>query len=170
MPDSSLAQRYADVLFSHIDRLADPCPQSDPLARIARDLVAAFEQVARDDPAMNRTVARLPREGYADPYYPAGSRVFFAQPYAINHYRTHDVEARVLNQFRGKDGREYCVLEVQEAEPRYELKPVMALKDEKDGESNLDKALKHPEFARAFLARAGILEAENSTTEDPVRP
>jgi len=41
--------QLANVLVSHIDRLNDPCPVSDPLEKIVSDLLEAYDAVMQSD-------------------------------------------------------------------------------------------------------------------------
>lgn len=151
LPADTWERAYADVLFSHIDRLNDVCDKCDPLERIAQSLRDAFDRVTVVDPVMNRNEAwRAMRAD--EPWPEPGLTVWFE---THDHGRKELRAAQVMLTFRGKDERPWCLLEVDKG---YVTLPVLSLRDKLEGPSYLDLALRKPEFARRFLQDAGILD------------
>lgn len=67
--------------------------------------------------------------------------------------------ATVLQVFAGKDGRAWCLLEVEDD---YHAIPALGLHATPDGPSYFQQSLKDPAFARAFMQRAGLLDEEGN--------
>jgi hypothetical protein len=64
--------------------------------------------------------------------------------------------ARVMLTFRGKDDRNWCLLELDKD---YLTVPALGLHPTGDGPSYFQLALREPAFARQFMQQAGLLDA-----------
>jgi len=152
LPSNTWERAYADVLFSHIDRLKDICLE-DPVERIVASLVAAFDRITLVDPVMNRSEAWRALHAQ-EPWPIAGLDVWYETQ---EPGRSRELQpAKVVLTFRGQDERGWCLLEVG---TDYVAKPVLALRDKVDGPSYWELELSKPEVARRFLQSAGIVDA-----------
>jgi len=151
LPADTWERAYADVLFSHIDRLNDVC-EEDPLEGIVQSLRAAFDRVTLVDPVMNRNeVWRAARAN--EPWPEPGLRVWYETQEPGRARKLQ--EAKVMMTFRGEDERGWCLLAVDKD---YVTKPVLALRDKVEGPAYWQIEMRKPEVARRFLQQAGIVD------------
>lgn len=168
MTRTDFDRAYADVLFSHIDRLGDPCPE-DPLEKIVEDLLSAFARVDRLDPRMNTT------EGYRaarsrSPWLFPGDTVWApAAPGAASRQLM-----TVQLCFEGADRTVHCLLEVQDEDRvLYRCWPLLALAPTAQGPSFHEQMLANPtcpEFLPGLLRRLGLPVPEALSPSEPDRP
>jgi hypothetical protein len=152
LPADTWERAYADVLFSHIDRLNDVC-EEDPLEGIVQSLRAAFDRVTLVDPVMNRN--EVWRATHANEPWPSPGQAVWYEVQEHNRARKLQ-DAKVMMTFRGEDGRGWCLLQVGKD---YVTKPILALRDKIEGPSYWELEMLKPEVARRFLQQAGILDA-----------
>lgn len=146
-----LDRAYKDVLFSHVDRLGDPCP-SDPYEASVGSLLAQFEAVASLDPQMNfndKCVAT--RDGQP---WPSPGETLWACREAIPGFPGHSKERvpfQALLSFRDPTGvvRTLGTI-VWEGKPRYHVLAAVLLSPSETGDAYLTAALTSPKFSKVF--------------------
>ncbi len=146
MTKTDFDRAYADVLFAHIDRLNDLCPE-DSAEDIAADIVAAFDRVVRLDPRMtgNEPYRALRKsQGWLFP----GDKVW--APSAGGSDQRIEVDVQLC--FRGRDDDAQCVVAWDDdGKTLYRCHPLSALALEQNGPTLFAQG-RLPEHALQALA------------------
>lgn len=167
IPDPATFERaYADVLISHIDRLGDPCPEADPLERIATSMLEAFEAVSALDPTFTRF--EKDRAALKGKLWPVpGQVLWLPQGSTLQEHANSRIPVTVQLTFQGKDGDTLCIVEIKEDERHfYRIVCARALAPAETAPTFFQTLVTtDKDEAMNFLKRAGIVDADGKLAE-----